>query len=579
MGAVVGAAAVLFNLMIGAVTRLSTGFEEYAAHIGQSHGLWGWPAWTFLLLSPAVAALIYGPLVQRFAPSARGHGIPEVMLAVKRKGGKIPGRVAAVKLIASSLTIGAGGSAGREGPIVQVGASIGSAVSSFLRLPTSRTVLLVSCGAAGGIAATFHAPMAAAVFALEVILVQFSAEAFGYVVISAVMSSVVARALQGDEVVIDVGTDLAFTSLLDIVWVGLLGLIAGLAGLAFSKILYGIEDLIDAAWSHLRLPEWSRPAVLGLLLGGGLILFPQMYGSGYPLEEAALGGEYSVGFLLALLVGRMVFTSYTIGIGGSGGVFAPTLFIGAMAGCAFGQIVDPASTSGVGVYGVIGMGAAFAGAARAPMTAVLIIVEMTGQFSLIMPMMLAVVIAMAASRFLTRGTIYTEKLRRRGDVLDDPVDGTLLGAKPVAEWMGAVPHILRITDALSDAVAALRSSGEESLPVVDQDERLVGVVSALDLAVARGEDASLEAPLSAADLSPVRLHPQDLPSTALRTLRTSGHSALPVVDQEDRIIGWVCRRELVDRMYRDQRRALEARRQSSFGSRWQEGHRPHLPRR
>ncbi|WP_040434621.1 chloride channel protein [Schaalia vaccimaxillae] len=573
IGAVVGVAAVLFNLMIAAWSTLSTGFEEYTQHLGDNHGFFGWPAWVFLLLAPSLSALIYGPLVHRFAPSARGHGIPEVMLAVKRKGGKIPERVAVVKLIASSLTIGSGGSAGREGPIVQVGTSIGSAVSSFLRLPTSRTVLLVSCGAAGGIAATFHAPMAAAVFALEVILVQFSAEAFGYVVIAAVMSSVVARALQGDEVVVDVGTDLAFSSLTDIVWVAILGLIAGLAGLGFSKMLYSVEDVIDALWGKLHLPEWSRPAVLAVLLGAGLIAFPHMFGSGNPIEEAALAGEYSIGFLLVLMLGRILFTSYTIGMGGSGGVFAPTLFVGAMVGAAFGQLIDPASATSAGVYGVIGMGAAFAGAARAPMTAVLIIVEMTGQFSLIMPMMLAVVIAMGASRFLTRGTIYTEKLRRRGDVLDDPVDGTLLGNKPVREWMGPVPHVLRVSESLSQAVRILRSTREECLPVIDEGDRFVGLVSALDVAAARGEDASLDAELSEAILSAERLGPDDLPSVALEALRASGYSALPVVDKSERLIGWVGQRDLVDRMYRDQRRALDARRQTSFGSRWQDKHR------
>ncbi len=133
----------------------------------QPHGVWGWPPWLFLLLSPAIAGMLYGPLIQRFAPSAKGHGIPEVMLAVRRKGGRIPGRVAIVKILASALTIGSGGSAGREGPIVQVGASLGSTIASWLRMPVSRVVLLASCGSAAGIAATFHAPLAGAVFALE----------------------------------------------------------------------------------------------------------------------------------------------------------------------------------------------------------------------------------------------------------------------------------------------------------------------------------------------------------------------------------------------------------------------------
>ena len=541
VGAVVGAAAVVFNLAIRAWTWVSTGFDEYTTHVGQSHGVWGWAPWLFLLLSPAIAGLLYGPLIQRFAPSAKGHGIPEVMLAVRRKGGRIPGRVAIVKILASALTIGSGGSAGREGPIVQVGASLGSTIASWLRMPVSRVVLLASCGSAAGIAATFHAPLAGAVFALEVILVEFTAETFGFVVLSAVTSSMVARILQGDEMVVRVADNLTFTSMSDIWWVALLGLVAGLCGLGFSKLLYASEDAIDWLWVRTRLPEWARPGVLGLALGAALVAFPYMYGSGYPLEEEAIAGNFSIAFLLALMLGRAVFTSFTIGMGGSGGVFA-----------------------------VVGMGAAFAGAARAPMTAVLIIVEMTGQFSLILPMMLAVVIATGASRFLTRATIYTEKLRRRGDVLDDPVEGTLLGTRAASEWMTEAPETLSRQASAASAIAALRRTKETVLPVVNEERHFVGLVSSLRLAELTQEDGSLDAPLSDLPLIDEAVAASAPPSEVLGALRRTGLQSLPVVDEERRVVGWVSERDLVDRMYRDQRRAIEARTQTSWGSRMQE---------
>ena len=571
VGAVVGAAAVVFNLAIRAWTWVSTGFDEYTTHIGQSHGVWGWAPWIFLLLSPAIAGLLYGPLIQRFAPSAKGHGIPEVMLAVRRKGGRIPGRVAIVKIVASALTIGSGGSAGREGPIVQVGASLGSTIASWLHMPVSRVVLLASCGSAAGIAATFHAPLAGAVFALEVILVEFTAETFGFVVLSAVTSSMVARILQGDEMVVRVADNLTFTSMSDIWWVALLGLVAGLCGLGFSKLLYASEDAIDWLWARTRLPEWARPGVLGLALGAALVAFPYMYGSGYPLEEEAIAGNFSIAFLLALMLGRAVFTSFTIGMGGSGGVFAPTLFIGAMAGAAFGDLVSPLlSDSPVGVFAVVGMGAAFAGAARAPMTAVLIIVEMTGQFSLILPMMLAVVIATGASRFLTRATIYTEKLRRRGDVLDDPVEGTLLGTRAASEWMTEAPETLSCRASAASAIAALRRTKETVLPVVNEERRFVGLVSSLRLAELTQEDGSLDAPLSDLPLIDEAVAASAPPSEVLGALRRTGLQSLPVVDEDRRVVGWVSERDLVNRMYRDQRRAIEARTQTSWGSRMQE---------
>lgn len=569
VGAVVGAAAVLFNLAIRAWTWVSTGFTEYTTHIGSPHGVWGWAPWLFLLLSPALAGAVYGPLIQRFAPSAKGHGIPEVMLAVRRKGGRIPGRVAIVKIVSSALTIGSGGSAGREGPIVQVGASLGSTIASWLGMPVSRVVLLASCGSAAGIAATFHAPLAGAVFALEVILTEFTAETFGFVVLSAVSSSMVARILQGDEMVVRVASDLSFASQTDMWWVALLGLVAGMCGLGFSKLLYACEDAIDWLWARTRLPQWARPAVLGLALGAGLVAFPYMFGSGYPLEEDAIAGNFSIAFLLALMLGRALYTAFTIGMGGSGGVFAPTLFIGAMAGAAFGDVVSPLSASPVGVFAVVGMGAAFAGAARAPMTAVLIIVEMTGQFSLILPMMLAVVIATGASRFLTRATIYTEKLRRRGDVLDDPVEGTLLGTRVASQWMAHVPEVLAASASVASALSALRRTRESALPVVDGG-RFVGLVSSLRLAELTQEGGSLDSPLSGLPLIDEAVPDGAPPTEVLEALRRTGLQALPVLDDQRRVVGWVSERDLVDRMYRDQRRAIAARTQTSWGSRLRE---------
>ena len=569
VGAVVGAAAVLFNLAIRAWTWVSTGFTEYTTHIGSPHGVWGWAPWLFLLLSPALAGAVYGPLIQRFAPSAKGHGIPEVMLAVRRKGGRIPGRVAVVKIVSSALTIGSGGSAGREGPIVQVGASLGSTIASWLGMPVSRVVLLASCGSAAGIAATFHAPLAGAVFALEVILTEFTAETFGFVVLSAVSSSMVARILQGDEMVVRVASDLSFASQTDMWWVALLGLVAGMCGLGFSNFLDVGEDAIDCLWAHTRLPQWARPAVLGLALGAGLVAFPYMFGSGYPLEEDAIAGNFSVAFLLALMLGRALYTAFTIGMGGSGGVFAPTLFIGAMAGAAFGDVVSPLSASPVGVFAVVGMGAAFAGAARAPMTAVLIIVEMTGQFSLILPMMLAVVIATGASRFLTRATIYTEKLRRRGDVLDDPVEGTLLGTRVASQWMTHAPEVLAASASVASALSALRRTKESALPVVDGG-RFVGLVSSLRLAELTQEGGSLDSPLSDLPLIDEAVPDSAPPTKVLEALRRTGLQALPVLDNQRRVVGWVSERDLVDRMYRDQRRAIAARTQTSWGSRLKE---------
>ncbi|MDO4792086.1 MAG: chloride channel protein [Buchananella hordeovulneris] len=570
IGALVGLASVLFDLMIRAWSWVGTGYTDYAAHAGAAHGWLGIPAWVFLLLLPVVSGLLYGPLVARFAPSARGHGIPEVMLAVARNGGRIPGRVAIVKLIASSLTIGGGGSAGREGPIVQVGAALGSWLAGLLRLPTSRVVLLAAAGGAGGIAATFHAPLAGAVFALEVILAAFSAESFGYVVLSSVAASVTARSIQGSHTLVDIGASLNLASLTDMGWVALVGLGAGLVGLGFSKLLYLVEDAIDWLWGKIGLPEWSRPAVLGLLLGAGLVAAPILYGSGGSVQLAALSGEYSIGVLLLLMLGRALYTSWTIGMGGSGGVFAPTLFLGALAGSAFGQAIAHVTGASPALYGVIGMGAAFAGAARAPLTGVLIIVEMTEQYALILPLMLAVVLATAASRYLTRATIYTEKLRRRGDALTQPIDRTLLGRRSAQQLMGSVPAVLSPATTLAQAAAQMQRAGVSSLPVCrsgNLDGEFLGVVTALDLA------ACLQDSATSPTLATVKLHHESVPPTALPSQILShmvpgGPESLPVLDEDGRLVGWLSQHDVIARVQGAQLRALEQGKQSSWGSRY-----------
>uniref|UniRef100_UPI001377B5F9 chloride channel protein n=1 Tax=Streptacidiphilus carbonis TaxID=105422 RepID=UPI001377B5F9 len=356
IGAGAGLGAVVFRWLIKTFTQLLSGHADYSAagHAANPHVPFLGPY--FVLLAPIVAGLLYGPLVQRFAREARGHGVPEVMYAVARRGGRIAPQVAAVKALASALCIGGGGSVGREGPIVQIGSALGSTLGQLAKLSESRIKMLVACGAAGGIAATFNAPLAGVFFAMELILRDFAAESFGMVVLSSVTASVIGRSILGNTAFITLPA-FQVQHLTQYALFALLGLIAGVVGVGFSKVLYRIEDACDAIW---RGPEWARPAVGGLALGLLLLALPEMYGVGYPVLEHALAGGYALLFLLALLAGKMLATSLTIGIGGSGGVFAPSLFVGAMLGSAFGQGAHqllPAVAGSAGAYGIVGMGA------------------------------------------------------------------------------------------------------------------------------------------------------------------------------------------------------------------------------
>lgn len=554
LGIAVGLVSVTFHYLIDGWSYLMTGFSDYPAHAGAAHGFLGLSP-VFIIAVPVVSALLYAPVVERFTPGSRGHAVPEVMFAVRRKGGRIPGRNALVKLFAASVTLGGGGNAGREGPIVMIGAAISSWVGSRLGLCKQRLMFLCACGAAAGIAATFNAPLAGACFAVELILGVLSAEYIAFIIFSSVSASLVAQQFFPNQASVPLGQSLDLFSHSDYVLVAVGAMFAALAGIAFSKLLYLVWDGIDLFY-HGK--DWFRPVVCSLLLGIFLYFFPLLYDTGESVQLRVLSGDFPVWMVLALLGGRALGASFTISMGGAGGVFGPTLFVGACAGAAFGQVVQPWSASSITVYGVIGMGAAFAAAARAPLTAIFIIIEMTRQYSLILPMMLAVAIATGISLFLTRSTIYTQKLHRRGDRLSDPVSDTLLGRSTASDLMHEPPQLLSQELTLAQAERALENSGETSLAVVDSQGEFQGSVSALLLGHEidkRGEDT----PLRDISLTAAFCTPTELPSQILKELVESSLSNLPVVGRSQEVLGYVRGRDLIVKLYRQQTRALNQR--------------------
>ncbi len=538
IGAGAGLGAVVFRWLITAFTRLFSGHADYAAAGGETHPWFPVLGPWFLLIVPVLAGLIYGPLVYKFAPEARGHGVPEVMYAVAERGGRIPAQVTVVKALASALTIGSGGSVGREGPIVQIGSALGSTFGRWFRLPEGRLRILVACGAAGGIAATFNAPMAGPFFAMELILRDFAVESFGAVVLSSVTASVAGRAVFGDVAFLAL-PPFTLRNPIEYLLFIVLGVVVGACGVLFTKVLYWIEDACDWAW---RGPEWLRPAVGGIVLGGLLLLLPQMYGVGYPVLQNAVEGKYVFGFLLLLLIGKIIATSLTIGIGGSGGVFAPSLFIGAMGGTAFGIAVHtwlPAATASPGVYGLIGMGAAFAGSARAPITAVIILFELTGQYTIILPLMTAIVIATLTSKaLLGEDTIYTLKLRRRGVDIGNHPETRRLAGTTVAQVLEPLPEALTADTPLPPAARALALSGHGILPVIGGDGRYHGCVTARAVAEALTGERD-ETVGSLAELPPLVTAESRL-TDALDALTQAAGTGLPVLDENaGTLTGWI----------------------------------------
>lgn len=543
-----GLGAVAFRYMILGFTELFSGHRDYSAAGRAPNPLVpGLGVW-FLVLAPVVGGLLYGPLVARFAPEARGHGVPEVMLAVARFGGRMRVQVPAVKALASAICIGSGGSVGREGPIVQIGSALGSLVGQLVRVAEAQLRLLVACGAAAGISATFNAPIAGVFFALELILRNFQAQSFGLVVLSSITADAIGRAAFGSHPFLALPV-FRFSSPLELLLYAGLGVLAALVGLLFIRVLYGGEDLADRLW---RGPAWLRPAAGGLLLGLLLLAVPQMYGVGYPVLQHAVRGHYVVAALLGLLAAKVLATSLTIWIGGSGGVFAPSLFMGAMLGSAYGIAAHrllPHLAAAAGAYGVVGMGAVFAAAARAPITAVIIIFELTGDYQIVPPLMFAIVVATALANALTRDTIYTLKLRRRGIEIDHPQQPRLMRVIPVSEAMGRAPRPLRPEQPLDEILARFASERNGALPLLDDDDSLIGVVNAVEVEQALARNGTDTPSARGLAREAPRLHASDSLEDAVMLLGADDAEGLAVVSEDGELIGWLTHRRLL-RAYR-----------------------------
>ena len=523
VGVLAGFGAVGFRWLIFAVTWLVTGHQQFGqqGRVGSLHlpwlGIW------FLLLIPVAGGLIYGPLVNRFAREARGHGVPEVMVAVAENGGRIRPPVTVVKAIASAVCIGFGGSVGREGPIVQIGSAFASTLGQWVRMSETRLRIIVACGAAGGIAATFNAPLTGLFFGFEIILREFSVDALFATILSAVSADLVSRAFFGSGPFFSqMPHDLMITHNYTYLLVAVLGLAAGLIGVGFKTVLYKLEDIVDGLWKGR--PEWARPAVGGLALGLLLLALPQMYGVGYPVMNGVVAGHVVLWLLVILMVGKIAAASVTLSIGGSGGVFAPSLFIGAAGGMAFGVVVHDLFGSVVGppaLYAILAMGGVFAGAAQAPLTAIASVAEMTGNFSILPAIMLSIGVAVAVSKRITYGSIYTTKLLRRGIDIERPTPSNVLQLLTVADAMEPLSQV----DG-HDELVARDHQVENGQLGPDQWASIIGPVTDIREPQALQADESLE--------------------QALRQLALFGRVGLPVLSSDrEHLRGWITRRNVL----------------------------------
>lgn len=430
-------------------------------------------------LIPLVGGLLVAPITYRLAKEARGHGVPEVMLAVALRGGIIRPVVTLAKSIASSICIGSGGSAGREGPIVQIGSALGSTVGQMFKMSGERVKILVGCGAAAGISATFNAPIAGVLFALEIILGDFTMYAFSPVILSSVIANVISRSIVGNYPAFMV-PQYHLASFWEMPMYLVLGLVAGGFSVLFVKVLYKSEDFFES----MKINNLLKPALGGLVLGIIGIFYPQIFGVGYEAIDAALHEQTLIGVLVLLAFLKIIATSLTLGSGGSGGIFAPSLFMGAMLGGFFGSvanIVFPGMTASYGAYALVGMSAVVAGTTHAPITAMLIIFEMTGDYRIILPLMLASVVSTLVANKLMQDSIYTMKLSRRGISLKAGKDKTLLEGIMVQEVMTKSWQYLPQNMPLSQLLQFVEQSTENVFPVQNQKAELIGILTLQDI--------------------------------------------------------------------------------------------------
>jgi len=488
---------------------------------------------------PCLGGLMVGLIVTFAANEAKGHGVPEVMEAVVLRNGRIRKRVAAAKILASAICIGSGGSVGREGPIVQIGSSLGSTASQIFNVARAHQKTMVGCGAAAGIAATFNAPIAGVLFALEILLGDFGIASFSPVVLSSVTATTISRHYFGDFPAFTIPA-YHLKTLWEFAIYPFLGLFAGLMALLFIVTLYKTEDLFDA----IRLPQWIKPAIGGLLLGIILIKYPQVFGVGYGAINEALFNQLSGIFLISLAFLKIAATSITLGSGGSGGIFAPSLFIGAMAGGFFGWIANilfPSLTASPAAYALVGMGAIVAGTTHAPITAIIIIFELSGNYKIILPMMITCILSTMLASTLKKGSIYTIKLLRRGVDISGGMEQNLLRSMQVAQFMLKDPPTVPEGMRLLDLIRTFKTEDVSYLHVVDGNKDLTGIISFRDIRPIFQEDG-LNLLVVAKDVATTNLKTvkrQDSILKALRIMGDLGISQLPVVggENERKVIG------------------------------------------
>jgi CIC family chloride channel protein len=545
IGLMAGGANILFratvdlvhnNLFVGGSAFL--GLEKGGLHL------------LLLPLIPLSGMVLLIPLSLLFPGEINGYGFPKFLRQVNLEGGIVRLRTIPLKILSCALTIGSGGSAGVEGPIAQVGGAVGSQFGQFFRVSGSRMKVFIAAGCAGGVAAMFNAPIAGVFFAAEIVLLgTYEISSFAALVISSAMATVVSRAYYGASPAFPIPAYEMLNPLVEIPLYSLMGVIMGLVAVLHIQVFYIIRDRFAALTLHPQLKPLMGALALGILAIG----FPQVMGDGYHYLEEVLEGRGVLWVMVALIFCKIAATALTLGSGGAGGVFAPALFIGAVTGGAFGSVAHsllPQHTANPGAYAAVGIGAFLAAATHAPLTAIFLLFEMTGNYLIIIPIMLSSIIGTVVAGRLNPDSIDTVDFSRDGIDLHEGREISVMKSIKVGRFISEDVDFISEQANVDQLLTIFSMAGDSFyFPVVDESGRMTGVVSLQDVkSILHDKELRLSARVgNICTRKVVVLTPEDNLHTAMALFDAKGLEEIPVVEAEDNrwVVGMLKRREAI----------------------------------
>lgn len=560
IGVVSGLGAAFFDFLLATAIhwfiRVPTGYVEPArdatreavARMGSLRSL-------LFLVIPTLGGLACGLMVYLFAPEAEGHGTDAMIESFHQRGGHIRKRVPFVKIAASAITIGSGGSAGKEGPIAQIGSGFGSFVASALWLKPKDRRIMILAGASGGIGAIFQAPLGAALFAPEVLYreTEFEYDAILPCLVSSIVAYSVFSNIHG-RYTIFAPPPVDFALPRELAVYALFGVLCALAGYLYIKVFYGMRDRF---FRKLPFPRILKPALGGLLLGGLAVFFPQVTDGGYGWVQAAISGKLPWSAMLLLAALKILATSFTISSGGSGGVFGPSVYIGAMLGGAFGFLghaVAPSWVVSPSSFVLVGIGGFFAGVAKVPIASIIMACEMSSSYSLLVPLML---VSTVSYTLLGRHSLYEKQLVSRISSpahLTEFAEGLLQKTRVHEALSERLPTCIPEETPFGEVVRTVTGSRELHFPVVNREGRLRGIISINDIRefLFEEEISHLVLARDIATTNAVCAFRNETLRQALEKMAALDVDELPVVDERapDRVVGMISKRDIVDYYYR-----------------------------